>query len=295
MNNLALFQQDVPEFLKNAKPDAMTRALAGSSGNKRISIRGSVFRMIVGGEEVSKSDNRSLRVVIVNGAPNVARQFYGAAYNSESVTTPDCWSNDGAKPSSQVTSPVHPTCNECPNNIKGSGQGTSRACRFLRRLAVQIIGDPTQDVYQLIIPSRSLWADADNDNMPFQQYVKMLAGNGRSINTVVTEISFDTDSATPKLFFKAVAHVTEEQYNTAVIAGESEEAKRAITFTVAQTDGVVKKIAPPVKALAKVQLSLAGDDDGDGEPEPKRRDSKKSTVPGTGVKPDLTKIMDEWK
>jgi hypothetical protein len=284
--NVSIFQQDLPDFLRNSQADALTKSLAGGgSTSKRLSIRGGVFRMVVGGEEVRKASGRELQVIIVNAAPKVSRTFYSGAYSAEQTTAPTCWSSDGIAPDAGVAEPVSKDCAGCPNNIKGSGQGSSRACRFSQRLALQIVGDPTRDVYQLVIPSQSIFGEGDGERLPFQQYIKLLVANGRSINTMVTEISFDTDSATPKLFFRAVAHVNKDQYDSAVTAGESEEAKRAITMNVAQTDGV-KKIAAPVAKGEPVAVAEEVED------EPKKRPSKKAEV--TEPKKNLADVMDQW-
>ena len=278
MSNVSTVQKVVPDFLKSAQPSALTKSLVGSSGgSKRISIRGNVFRMMVGGEEMRKSKDRSMQIIIVNGAPKVSRQFYSGAYSADNITSPDCWSADGVKPDAQVTNPPHHKCDECPQNIKGSGSGGGRACRFLRRLAVQIVGDITNDVYQLVLPSQSIFGTGDSESMPFEQYIKFLDANGQSIDTMITEMSFDTDSATPKLFFKAVDYVTQEQYTAAVKASTSDAAMRAITFTAAQTDGVKKK-ANALTAQEPV--------------EPKKRPSTKAETPT--AKKDLSSVIDEW-
>jgi len=288
MSNVSLFNQEVPDYLKNSQPSALTKALAGNTGNKRLSIRGSVFRMVVGGEEVKKAEGRTLQVIIVNGAPKNSRTFYAGAYSADNKAPPSCWSNNGDVPDAGVEEPVHSNCQDCPNNVKGSGQGSSRACRFSRRLALQVVGDPTEDVYQFVLPSQSIFGKGDGDNMPFEQYAKYLSGNGRSIEDVITEMSFDTDSATPKLFFKAVAHVSKEQHESAVKAGKSDEAKRAIVFTVAQTDGV-KRLASP--AAAKAEASDGAEDE---VAEPKKRESTKPKVTDAGKK-DLAEVMKKWE
>ena len=70
-NELAIFSNDLPDYLKEVGVDEMTKALAGNTGMKRISIRGGVFRMMVNGEEIAKNENRSMNVVVVNGNPKV--------------------------------------------------------------------------------------------------------------------------------------------------------------------------------------------------------------------------------
>ena len=62
-NDLALFSNNLPDYLKEVGLDDMTKALAGNTGMKRISIRGGVFRMMVSGEEIAKNENRAMLTV----------------------------------------------------------------------------------------------------------------------------------------------------------------------------------------------------------------------------------------
>lgn len=290
--SLSVFNTQLPDYLQNTQSSDLTKSLAGNI-NKRLSIRGGVFRMIVGGEEVRKAEGRTLQVIIVNAAPKVSRIFYKAAYDQNATTSPDCWSAEGMFPDSDVEDKQGKSCVDCPQNIKGSSRdGKGRACSFQRRLAVVIVGDPTGDVYQLTLPAQSIFAKNEGDNLSFDQYVKLLIANGRSIESMVTELSFDTDSATPKLFFKPVAHVSREQYELAVNTGKSEAAVRAIKFTVAKTDGVAKepaKLAAPKEAEA--QEEAAPGEAAPGEAAPKKRESKKAEP---APKQDLSKIMEQW-
>ena len=126
-NEIALFNQEVPAYLKEVGLDNMTKALAGNTGTKRISIRGGVFRLMVNGEEIAKNENRSMNIVIVNGGAKVARSFYAGKYVAGETSQPDCWSNDGDKPDASIEEPQHTSCEGCSQNIKGSGQGDSMA------------------------------------------------------------------------------------------------------------------------------------------------------------------------
>ena len=102
-NEVAMFNQNLPDYLKEVQLDEVTRALAGGGGSKRISLRGAKFRMVVNGEEVMTSKNDALEVVIVNAAKDVSRQYYGSAYNPKAdATPPDCWSNDGIAPDKSI-------------------------------------------------------------------------------------------------------------------------------------------------------------------------------------------------
>jgi hypothetical protein len=48
MSELALFKNNLPDYLKEVALDDVTKALAGGGGgNKRISLRGGVFRMVL--------------------------------------------------------------------------------------------------------------------------------------------------------------------------------------------------------------------------------------------------------
>ena len=94
MSDVTLFKNNLPDYLKEVQLDDVTKALSGG-GSKRISLRGSKFRLVVNGDEVSTSKNDKMEIVIVNAAKDVARQFYAKSYNKDEITAPDCWSNDG--------------------------------------------------------------------------------------------------------------------------------------------------------------------------------------------------------
>jgi hypothetical protein len=95
----------------------------------------------------------------------------------------------------------------CPQNIKGSGQGESRACRFNQRLAVVLANDLNGDVLQLQLPATSIFGKAEGDNHPLQSYARLLAAQSISPEMVVTRMKFDTQKESPKLFFKPFALV----------------------------------------------------------------------------------------
>jgi hypothetical protein len=59
---------------------------------------------------------------------------------------------------------------------------------------------------------------------------------------IVTRMKFDTKAESPKLFFAPTRWLTDDEYPIAVSQGESDDAKKAVTLTVAQADGV--KAAP---------------------------------------------------
>lgn len=286
MSGVTLFRNKnavVPAHL-TAGVDDLTRSLMGSSGgSKRISIRGSVFRMVVDGQEVAKNEDRAMDVVIVNAAEHTSRSYFAGTYQEGQNAGPDCWSSDGKTPDPRSENPQATRCDRCPMNIAGSGQGTTRACRYSRRLAVVMGNDiENSDVYQLVLPAQSIFGKGEGNKMPLQQYVTFLAGHKLSIRSVITEMRFDTSSATPKLTFRAVDALTEEQYAHAVEKGNSQEAINAITYNPSGPSGSSAAVAPsaPIQRAAPTPPAA-----------PVVRE-KKTAAPAAPQ--DLAAVIDEW-
>ena len=254
-NDLALFRDKNAVLPASTRGiDELTKSLMGGSGSvgKRISIMGGVWRMIVGGEEIAKVEDRNLDVVIVNAAAKTSRSYYKGAYSEETKgQPPTCWSNDGIKPDAKSEAPQSSACATCPMNVAGSGQGASRACRFSRRIAVVLANNVEGEVFQLVLPAQSIFGKAEGGKMPLEAYAKFIGGHGLSISSVVTELKFDTASATPKIIFRAVRPLTEDEMEAAIEKGQSQDAVQAITFNPAQTDRTGS--TPAVKPTPKVE------------------------------------------
>ena len=289
MSNVALFNQQLPDYLKEVEIDEVTRALTGGgTGVKRIALGNNKFILKVNGAEISKSNNSKMEIVIVNASPNVSRTFYAKAWDPKAdAAPPDCWSNDGERPDASVKEPQSPMCMNCPQDIAGSGQGSTKACRKNRRIAVALAADLNGDVYQMTLQSKSIFYDAkkpgDLDHMPFDQYVRYVGSQGYNLNTLVTEMRFDEDSTVGKLFFRPVRFLEKDEWEVAKKQGETKTAKSAITMTVAQVDGVKKLEAPAVKAEAGTVEVIA---------EPTKRADKKAAEPAP--KRDLKAEMGDW-
>ena len=254
-NDLALFRDKtavLPAQIRGL--DELTKSLMGGSGSigKRISIMGGVWRMIVGGEEIAKVEDRNLDVVIVNAAAKTSRTYYKGAYSEETKgQMPTCWSNDGVKPDAKSEAPQSSACATCPMNVAGSGQGTSRACRFSRRIAVVLANNIEGEVFQLVLPAQSIFGKVEAGKMPLEAYAKFIGGHGLSISSVVTELKFDTASATPKIIFRAVRPLTEDEMEAAIEKGQSQDAVQAISFNPTQTDRT--GTAPAAKPVPKAE------------------------------------------
>jgi len=293
MSELAVLSQTLPAHLRNAVMDDTTKALIGGSGSsKRISIEGGVWRMMVNGKEVAQNEDRSMNVIVVAAAPKVSRIFYAGVYKKGVVSAPDCWSPEGEVPDAKSKEPQSKSCATCPKNVKGSGQGDTRACRFQQRLAVVLENDIGGDIYQLALPSTSIFGAGENGKWPLQTYAKMVASKGVPITSVVTEMRFDTNSSTPKLTFKPVRYLETDEFNSALEQGKAPAAISAITMSVAQTDGV-KDTAVGEEFIPTAPKATKPAPEVEETPEPTKRTSKKeedAPVP----KKDVSKILAEW-
>ena len=297
MSELAVFNPtQLPAFARKGELSDLARSLAGGSTStmKRISTKGGVFRLIAGGKEVAAIDDRHLDVIIVQADPKISRTYYSGTYEEGSASAPNCWSADGEKPDASVEEPQCSNCASCPQNAKGSGQGDSRACRFSQRLAVVLANDVHGDVMQLNLAATSIFGKEEGDKRPLQAYARYLAAQSISPEMLVTRLRFDTKAAVPKLFFQPVRYLSEDEYPVALEKGQTEEAKRAVTMTVAQTDGV-KKEKPlqlegtkPVAKAAPVESEAAEVD----EPEKRKAPAKANAVPEK--KANLTDLVGQW-
>jgi hypothetical protein len=292
MSELTLFEgKKLPAHISDAA-DEDTKALAGKSvGMRRISIKGGVFREMLGGKELRASEERAMNVAIVRVAPHNSRQFFPGTYVEGEKVAPVCWSADGQKPDTGVKEKQATNCSMCPQNVKGSGQGESRACRFQRRVAVMIENEiERREVYQLICPATSVFGDGERGKLPLQKYAQHLQAHRTPITKIITEIRFDTASTQPKLTFKAIRPLTDDEYDIVVAMRDSPEATAAVSLNVAQTDGidfpstlfltndepaeeVVKAPKPVAKKVAAPEPEVEADVE-----EPKKAPSKKATV-----------------
>ncbi len=230
----------VPAFAKqkSAVAEALNATLA--SGIKRLSIKGGTFRYIAGGQEIGKIEDRHLDIVLVNAAPHISRTLYLKDYDKDAkAEAPDCWSADGIKPDAKAKARQADNCATCPKNMKGSGKGDSRACRFNQRLAVVLANDIGGEVLQLTLPATSIFGEGSKEaGATLQGYIKSLSARGIDPAALITRAKFDTDKESPALGFTPLGWLDQDQYNTAVMQGKSDAAQRAITMTVAEVDGV---------------------------------------------------------
>ena len=236
--DLDVFQNKPTQMVKSNREDGFSHTISGSSStSKRISIRNNLFRLIINGEEISKSNQRHLDVVIVNASPSVHRMFYAEAYRpGAKLSPPSCWSSNAQVPDKDVLEPQHKDCSDCPQNIKGSGPNNTKACRFSRRIAVVMADNLEGDIYQMTLPAQSIFGTGDDTGKPLNKYADYVKANKEAVGSVVTRMSFDENSSSTKVKFWPFARLTDEEFEISKSQGATEDAQRAITLTVAKKE-----------------------------------------------------------
>lgn len=300
-NEVSIFKsRDVAVTGKKA-PSALTQSLMkGGAKLKRISPRNGMFVRVVNGDTAGKL-KAPLRVVIVGVAPDVQRTFYIKAYDPNAEpTAPDCWTNDGRKPDASIKAPQGKNCETCPQNVKGSGQGETRACRFKRRLAVilpeEVGGNNEGDIYQLEVASKSIFGKGVGQVFPLNAYIDYVIANGENIDGVVTEIDFNENNNNQSVLFRAVDFVSSDSdlvkvVNTAV---ESPEAHKAIVLNVAAVDKGEGDNDEDFETKVPAAKQVDSDEEAEPVAEPTKRASKKAEVPAATTKKSLADVVSAW-
>jgi hypothetical protein len=305
MSNLTIFADasSVPTVRRQSKLlDKM-----GSSGGslRRIGLNtNGTFKRIVGGEQIGKAVPHQLDVIIVDMLAEPSRQFYGSKYDPNAqATLPDCWSNDGKTPDAKAAGKPASSCAACPKNVEGSGEnGKGRACRYLRRIAVLVSGDPSGEIYQMQIPAASLFGKGIDSVHPFESYKKFLLANGEAVDTVVTRVMYDLDADTMKLKFQPVRHLTDVEAGFVDAAQEDPETKRYVGLSVIEAGGAKAKAEPKMIEAKVAPAAPASNPFGDNEEEeeapvaeaPTKRAAPKRATAEVTAKPELKQAMAAW-
>ena len=305
MSEMTLFNQKPSAAalaLLKGLTDDITDKIAGSGGNRRISIEGNVIREIIGGKEVRVNEDRAMNVVIVNVA-SVSRTYYEGKYVKGVKAKPVCWSSDTQTPDPLV--PVEQRqakfCKDCKQNIKGSASdGEGRACRYSQRAAVVLEnGDSLDDkVYQISFPATSVFGDAENGKMPLQAYGRYLKAHNMPVISVVTEMRFDA-AGQMKLVFKPIRLLTESELEQVIALRDHPDTIKAITMTVSEMDAdeKPKALAAPVaqaKAAPVVESVVEEVEAEEVVEEPKKVVKKTAAATPAADKSDLSDIVGEW-
>ena len=113
----------------------------------------------------------------------------------------------------------------------------------------------------------------------------------------MTEMRFDDDATAPKLYFRPVRALDEDELKAAIELRDSDEAKKAIEFTVAQTDGGAKKSEekkPAAKKPAAKKAEVEDEPDESVEEPKKVEKAAKKEVVETKSTDALADVLAEW-
>jgi hypothetical protein len=271
---------------------------SGGSTMRRIKLsNGRDFTRVINGEMIGTPVEKQLDVIIVGWLDEPSRKFYAGNYDSTAKgVTPDCWSNHGAKPEANSKNPQARSCMECPQNVKGSGEGDRKSCRYERRIAVLVVGDSTNTVYQMSIPAASLFSANEGNMYGFQGYRKFLMANNEAFDTVVTSIIYDRKVQTIKVFFKATSFLNPQQAKAVDQAQDNPDTERYTMLSTATVDAPKAIAAAPVAAIAAAPTVAPsnpfGDDEDDIEEAPVKRTTKKETP--AAPKAELNEVLGDW-
>ena len=305
MSNLTIFKQaGAVSTASKRELTGLAKTLAATNNMRRIATNtNGTFKRMINGEQIGNAIRGEFNAIIVDALPKVSRTYYAGKYDPNAkATLPDCWSNLGDKPEAAAANKQHSNCGDCPKNVKGSGENGGRACRFQRRIAILIAGDPTGEVYQFNVPAKSLFGKGNGNVHPFESYVKYLLGNGESPDTVVTNISYDLNADSMELLFTPMRGISDEEYALVVAAQADPETKKYVQLTVTATDGAKpapKQEAPKPAPTPAITRSAEPDEEEEEavfEPvaAPVKRSAKPAAEEAPAVTGDLASIVNAW-
>jgi hypothetical protein len=149
------------------------------------------------------------------------------------------------------------------------------------------------EVYQMNLASKSLFGESVGDNThPFESYTKYLANNGKSLDYVVTQLSFNEDNDNQSILFTPTRFINKGEYAVTSKVAAKPEVQKMVIMTPYQADvsGRPKLEAPAPKPVVKA-IPVTDDD---AVEEPKKRESKKAEAPAPTPKKSLDSVVAAW-
>ena len=133
--------------------------------------------------------------------------------------------------------------------------------------------------------SKSLFGDSVGDNThTFENYAKYLSNNGKSLDYVITQISFNEDNDNQSVLFTPTRYIVKNEYAVASAVATKPETLKMVVMTPYQADMSGKPKLEAPKAPAPLQLNPIE--------EPVKRPSKAAPTPTT--KKDLDSVVKAW-
>jgi len=294
MSNITIFedQSSLPTVKRESR---LADKIGSGTSLRRIATNtNGTFKRVVNGEQIGKAVPHEINIIVVDMLKDVSREYYSSDYDPDGkAALPDCWSADGRTPDAKAPNRQGSGCATCAMNIDGSGsKGRGKACRFKRRIAVLVEGDPTGDIYQMSFAAKSLFGKGVGNEHPFENYCNYLKANGEAPDTVVTKVMYDLDADTLTLKFKAVRHLTQGEADLIDAAFASGEAQRYIQLTTSEAEGTK---APPAKAIEAPKATVFDEPEEEEAVEPVKRAVKKPTVVEIPTEDKgLSDLLGEW-
>jgi|TARA_R110000868_G_scaffold104779_5_gene288766 hypothetical protein len=220
--------------------------------DRRVERDNKVWQLVDGQGVLTSSKNDYLDLVIVKEAPSISRYYYKGNFEGGASAVPTCWTSDaGRGPDISAKDKQHSNCALCKQNIRGSGNNNSKACRLFTRVAVGFICDKeeAQGIFQLQLPSTSLFGAAPDkkgnpNRLPYIAYKKHLSLNGYSPEKMITRIAQDESVPYKKLLFEAVGFIPENFTQLVEDLTDSVDAEAAVKtdFTAVEDDNPFKPL-----------------------------------------------------
>lgn len=181
---------NLPAHLQNRQVRSLTERASegmGSTLPPHVSIQGNSFTFVdAAGNEMNPM--LTFDAVIVDIADRMNKRYYDKPFdpNASTYEPPRCWSANGLTPSREVGAPIHPTCEGCPANVRGSAiskiSGAAiKACRDEKWIAF-IVPQLPQVIFQLVITPGSF--------QNWKAYTEQMRGHGIELSFAITRFSF---------------------------------------------------------------------------------------------------------
>lgn len=272
-NQVAVMDLDkptnIPSYLQAYQSETGKSLMVGGGAvGDRIGLKGSRFRLILNGQEEGIVEESFLDIIIVGASPRVSRIYYAGAFDPEAKEAPTCYSVDGDAPAEDVVHKQSVKCNICPKNQVGSriaenGQ-KSKACSYFKRLAAVLPSD-LEHVYRVEVKGMGLFGESKPAKGQFSlnDYAKKLNNRGVNPSTMITRMSFDTDSSVPKLLFGPAgpdAWVSQELMPTIADICNGDKVQEILNISMQTVDISGEEPAPaaPAEPAPKAPAVKAG-------------------------------------
>jgi hypothetical protein len=147
-----------------------------------------------------------------------------------------------------------------------------------------------------------LFGESVGDNThPFESYTKYLANNGKSLDYVVTQLSFNEDNDNQSILFTPIGYINKGEYAVTSKVAAKPEVQKMVIMTPYQADvsGRPKlENSRPMGELTREEdapayAPIAAKAEAVVE-EPKKRESKKAEAPTPTPKKSLDSVVAAW-